>query len=501
MLSDDQIIDELRRALVAETDRIDPRPGLLGRVHQELAATAARERPRRRRFRADVVVTAVAAGVAIAIAVVALVFLHHSNNIANQAPIANPVAVGTAHIAVRAPDPSGGASWALRTLQTGRRQACLQIGRLEHGQIGTLGQDGAYSNDGRFHPIPLHDSFPCASTDANNNLFLNVLEGGVPANGNAGGGHGSCSANTCPSQDLRNIAFGVLGPNAVSVTYSLHGQTITEPTGPDGAYIAVVPGTSKLCRVQRFGESCFGGGGEQTTGTLQSGLITSVRYSNGRVCRLAVAGPLGSGRPANVVSASGTGTVPDIVTVPYPGTPAGAVASSCPAVGYTPTPYYIPHITEAQVAAPMTVRVLTAKRYCYKPLAFGSFQIPCDHGVPHGYKPDTPGASPSIALVDISFSARLAADNHHSVYEFSYGRASGSAKCTLNTGGASATTELPIRAGQRVTIQDDQEVCPGTYTGLVTYQPNGGPGQDTLFWRAPIHDHSILVGRFKYVLR
>jgi hypothetical protein len=52
-----------------------------------------------------------------------------------------------------------------------------------------------------------------------------------------------------------------------------------------------------------------------------------------------------------------------------------------------------------------------------------------------------------------------------------------------------------------VTIQDDQEVCPGTYTGLVTYQPNGGPGQDTLSSRFPIHDHSILVGRFRYVLQ
>ena len=60
---------------------------------------------------------------------------------------------------------------------------------------------------------------------------------------------------------------------------------------------------------------------------------------------------------------------------------------------------------------------------------------------------------------------------------------------------------LPIRAGQRVMIQDTQEVCPGTYTGLVTYQPNGWPGHDTLDFACPIHDHSILVGRFKFVLR
>ena len=180
VLSDDQIIDELRRTLAAETDQIDPRPGLLGRVHQELAATPARERQARRpRFRADAIVAALAAGVALAIAAVALVLLHHSNN-ANPTP-ANPVAVGTASIAAQAPDPSGGLPWALRTIQTGRLQACLQIGRLQSGQIGALGQDGAFDNDGRFHPIPLANNFRCGRTDAHGYLFLNVFAVQIPA--------------------------------------------------------------------------------------------------------------------------------------------------------------------------------------------------------------------------------------------------------------------------------------------------------------------------------
>jgi hypothetical protein len=185
-------------------------------------------------------------------------------------------------------------------------------------------------------------------------------------------------------------------------------------------------------------------------------------------------------------------------------TSGGLSAASCPNAGYAHyPPYHPPHITEAQTTAPRIVRILIAKRYCYKLQRYpmGSAQIPCERGIPHGYKPDTPGQSPSMALVDITFTARLAADNHHSVYEFSYGRAAGPANCTLNTGGTAATTMLPIRAGQRLTIQDTQEVCPGTYTGLVTYQPNGGPGRDTLVPFSPIRDHSILVGRFKYVLR
>ena len=72
---------------------------------------------------------------------------------------------------------------------------------------------------------------------------------------------------------------------------------------------------------------------------------------------------------------------------------------------------------------------------------------------------------------------------------------------TLNTGGTSGTTMLPIRAGQRLTLQDTQEVCPGTYEGVISYQPNGGPGQDTLSWGSPISDGSVLVGRFRYVIR
>ena len=37
-MTDDQIIDQLQRALAAEANGLDPRPVLLGRVHQELAS-------------------------------------------------------------------------------------------------------------------------------------------------------------------------------------------------------------------------------------------------------------------------------------------------------------------------------------------------------------------------------------------------------------------------------------------------------------------------------
>ncbi len=489
MLTDDQIIDELRRALAAEADGMNPRPGLLGRVHQELVANPANpRRPRRRRLGAGAIATTVAAAVALGVAVLALVSLHHSNN-SNPSQPASPVPVGTVSIAAQAPDPQGGLSWGLRTVQTGRLRTCLQIGRLKSGTLGALGQDGAYDNDGRFHLLAPSGAFPCSRTDARGNQFLNVLSEQVPASAALGrsdgcqpghprhhihvlGGRRLPTSPTCTAQEVRNIAYGVLGPDATSITYKINGRSVTKRTGPDGAYIVVLPGTTQLCTFGSVGgRRCFGGGGQMTTRRLQSAVISQVTYRDGHVCDLATAAAPTSG------------------------------SASCPNVGYASyPPFHPPHITSAQAAATITVHKFTARRYCYKPLAFGSFEIPCDHRAPHGYKPASPSASPSIALVDISFTAPLAADNHHSVYEFSYARASGPANCTLNTGGTSATTMLPIRAGQRVTIQDSQEVCPGTYTGLVTYQPNGGPGRDTLNSTSPIRDHSILVGRFRYVL-
>src|ERR1039458_1684221 len=76
---------------------------------------------------------------------------------------------------------------------------------------------------------------------------------------------------SCPARALRNVAYGVLGPDAVSITYSVNHYSLTERTGPDRAYIAVVPATNRSCTFgSGGGERCFGGGGEITTSSLQS---------------------------------------------------------------------------------------------------------------------------------------------------------------------------------------------------------------------------------------
>src|SRR5579871_5870534 len=63
---------------------------------------------------------------------------------------------GASGILATAPDPEGGLPWGMRIVHTTRGEACLQIGRLESGQLGVLGIDGAFANDGRFHPIPVN---------------------------------------------------------------------------------------------------------------------------------------------------------------------------------------------------------------------------------------------------------------------------------------------------------------------------------------------------------
>jgi hypothetical protein len=72
------------------------------------------------------------------------------------------------------------------------------------------------------------------------------------------------------------------------------------------------------------------------------------------------------------------------------------------------------------------------------------------------------------------------------------------ASCPDNASSSSATTTVPIRAGQRVVLQQFESRCRGSYSGLVTFQPDGWPGHDTLSPIGSIRDGSLLVGRFSW---
>ena len=56
-------------------------------------------------------------------------------------------------LTLRIPDPEGGLPWGMRVVRTTRGEVCLQIARVLGTQLGALGIDGEFHNDGRFHPI------------------------------------------------------------------------------------------------------------------------------------------------------------------------------------------------------------------------------------------------------------------------------------------------------------------------------------------------------------
>jgi len=349
---------------------------------------------------------------------------------------------------------------------------CLQVGRLLPARAGRR----PFASD----PNLRH----CATTDANGHGFLNVFTREVPAGVGPGPPSATCQlgaggrrAPFCRLTAYRNLAYGLLGPDAIAITYSVNGDSITRRTvGPDGAYLVALPATRESCfLLQRGGRSCEGGSGETSTASLQSGVITAVTYRDGHVCRL-----------------------------PAP-TSAGAPAGSCPIVGYaapkTP-PFRPPHITAAQVAAPVSVVTFPpTRRLCYR--TYPEQTIPCDHGIPSGYKLAYTNPSREV-LVMISFTARLAATNQHSVYEWAVSFNPDNPNCPGAGGGMSATTMTPIRAGQHIVLRTAAAPCRGRYTGLVSYQPNGWPGHDTLgarsdFTAAP-RDGSTVVGRFSFIV-
>jgi hypothetical protein len=200
-------------------------------------------------------------------------------------------------------DPHGGLPWALREFQTTRGQTCLQVGRIQDGTIGVIGQDGAWGNDHRFHPISpnAYTGDSCGPTDAHGAAFNNVaVQGGiasadVPWGAGAQGGECRIGAQsqqfpTCPPADLRDLDYGLLGPEAATITYAgTNGRLFTEPTnGPNGAYLIVrAGGTTSACSQQPGGgRSCVSGGGRTSGASLRSGVITSVAYRDGHVCRL-----------------------------------------------------------------------------------------------------------------------------------------------------------------------------------------------------------------------
>ncbi len=200
---------------------------------------------------------------------------------------------------ITAPDPAGGPPWGMRVLSTKAGEGCIQIGRVVDGKLGAIGQDNAFRDDGLFHEFALDSAaakHACTLLDGNGRIFLNATVGDIPASAWSGAGlHEGCVPSTashaerfsehgkplalCPQADERNLYYGLLGPDARSITYKLHGASITQPTvGPEGAYLLVTAASP----TQLFN---FNAGGTQDVVPVD-GPITELHYRDGATCHI-----------------------------------------------------------------------------------------------------------------------------------------------------------------------------------------------------------------------
>jgi hypothetical protein len=292
------------------------RPPVLDRLGAEIEriATAGARPARRHRHRAGpfgrraLVLALLTLIVAAAAAVAATTGLLTGDPVQNPAGVGFgdpksglgvPVPASVKLAPLRAADPAGGLPWGARTLKTTRGYACLQIGRVQDGRIGAIGQDGAFADDGRFHELPpgVIEGIQCGPQDGAGHGFLAIAYNGLPASGLEracrSGQAGSVTLRDgttippCPRADQRLVFFGLLGPQATAVTYRADdGSVATQRvSGPEGAYVVVVRPSA---RHPAKGSFSLG----RTPG---SGLL-SVRYRDGSVCRIVSPIRLGGAR-------------------------------------------------------------------------------------------------------------------------------------------------------------------------------------------------------------
>jgi len=202
----------------------------------------------RRLNAALIAVVAVLAGGAVAIAATGVL----EGSPVRQSGVPSPIVAegipsrgGSQLLSLRTADPEGGLPWGMRLVRTTRGQLCVQVGRVDHGELGELGIDGAFHDDGRFHPLA-PDILPAYGST--NQLIQCVLAGQIFTYQESSEDRSGASAAFVgagikpPTRDLRAIYYGVLGPHALSVTYRTSAGMRTLPVRSGaGAYLIVRP--------------------------------------------------------------------------------------------------------------------------------------------------------------------------------------------------------------------------------------------------------------------
>lgn len=189
-------------------------------------------------------------------------------------------------LALRAADPAGGPPWGIGLSRTAGGLLCAQVGRVVDGELGALGLDGAFHDDGGFHPDPAPRSAQVPGTIEDGDCV-------APKETFAGEIDGlDRNAVTNPPNDSialpgrREISFGLLGPHALSVTYRSGGRTRSSPVLRGlGAYLIV----ARAQRGRALGGTGAAPGGDYADDLQPAGLtgaLTAITYRYGRtVCR------------------------------------------------------------------------------------------------------------------------------------------------------------------------------------------------------------------------
>lgn len=193
-----------------------------------------------------------------------------------------PVTGGSRLLSLRVADPEGGLPWGLRIIHTTRGLVCLQVGRVEDGELGELGTDGAFHDDGQFHPLPTSDLPTDAASGAAANSSC-VLAGQTFA-GTIDGLNRSAappsSPGSTPATHQRRISYGMLGEHALSITYDIGAGSRTAPVlAGSGAYLLVErePATQPG---ETYGGS-RGVGAPNASRPKPSGALTAISYRFG----------------------------------------------------------------------------------------------------------------------------------------------------------------------------------------------------------------------------
>jgi hypothetical protein len=450
---------------------------------------------------------AIGLSVAVTLVVIAVALdigAHHTSSgaaVPNVLPFGNslnpsgPTGVisSSVRFAAVVPDPEGsGPAWGLKTYRVEGDMTCFQVGREQSGRIGAVGAYGSFGDDGRFHPFTLSDvGFgTCVPNDAHHHAFDNVAYANAPASASgepcqtfARGfpphlpaqvrTHLTAQTHTaaCEPRNERLVAFGLLGPDATSVTYrTAQGTATTRTHGPDGAYLIVEPVDPAIC-----GTQCdYSGGGTGTAMRPPIGLIAAITYRDAPTCH-------------------GPPLTHNVTALRF---------DHCRDVGYVAP--HEPNLTEADVASPVGVRVIAAKQYCFKTGPVPSYPssapatdlgpyLPCDGPVPAGEVRANPG--PRGVVLAFSWIARQPVTSRNSQYNFFIAY-------PHNCGGEGGATNGTIQAGERLTRAVVLSTrCKGTLTGSIGYTQNLGPnGADSASARLG-SPGSLLVGRFSFTLR